>query len=1330
MTVDVGDDEDQTDYQIILDIQGNDSGAAQYIDFTVVSDYGIDIRCYDLAATTRYEHVILAWDATAKTGKIVCEVPSITASTTFDIYVYFGNAGASDVGDYNAAMTKRNADSNTIALWHLDGTSGTSETDSSGNGNTLTLSSASARKAIPFRTNNPLSAFGPSSHYSIYCNSTYYAYNGTLLDAPPASIDIHFRVMFPSGYSSGGGTYRIFSKWNSTSAPYDLIEVFTYSTTGALRARLFVNNTGYTITGTTTSFTAGQWYDIHLMVGPDTPAGKWALVIDNVIEASNATTSMMQNGTAGDFIFGALYDGSTIPNAKIEPLEVYDYTNNQYLAQWSGDEGTGPTMADWEGNYDLTVTNTLGWDSTDLGQRLIDNGFNFTSGSYLNFAGTYYATAATVYDSPPNNIDISFWLRPNVGITSSLASDQYILSKYNSYIKALNCAGSYYATQVGTLLDSFNNTIAFEFSLYPTTTSGGTLIDKANDITGSAEDRVRIYYTYSTSGGAHCNIVVDIWENGDNQTTTSSNLSMNQWHDIRVEIGRNGCALKIDGTWNTTNDSYRNLPGDGTAYDLTYGCSYDNSSIYAGKLGRLRVIDFQPTYGVAQSVSSITHSGTTATVNFTGHGFPSNAYVTHAGCTGADADIYNITAQISVVDADSYTYILGSTPSGDAAGSPKARRNEGEVILEEWGLSEQSGTTIAGDNGNNLTASSASIWDASAAICDGLEIYFVNGSGSLRWNIYRNFANFSVDTQQTTWYFTTYYYIRVTSGYNGQFIYVNRDYDTYGNADFGYRIVPYDGTYDDFCLGAKLLSASASNQFNGCIDEVTCQNGISTLFRDVAHYERRKIVKDPLSRIGPVLTYDQIDESTWWTTDGRKNIGEEFVVYESEAASDRKYKCVFSVFKPDFSKFSLGLAYSADGIIWTDAGSVNPIIDDVQRPGILKDGNGDPIRTTVTANAWAGTTVYALEDAVLPSTPNGYAYRCTVAGTSSGSEPTWSTTPGDTFTDGSVTWECLDDDSDPKYWTFFALQYASPTTHDYIYMYTAVKLDGLIVSHGAVITKGSTYSIASINGDGAEVTVETSSAHPLAVGQTICIAGTTNYNSLPVKSTPGYVITSVADTTHFTYDDTATGSESSGTVYETDSNNLGNTEPYLISGTYYVYYDANSAINDWWVHVATGLSLGSLTKYRANHPCLKGPPERDYKTSGAPALFDMGDGTYRAFGHGSANASGTVASDIYVVETTDLLIWSYVEDKDPFILRNNYVDQDQITDPFVWDDGTDTYIMTLNLAWQSREYDCLYKGTNRTIQQILLPEPHISSSTSEQIPAQIMYHQRLVQGFS
>jgi hypothetical protein len=71
----------------------------------------------------------------------------------------------------------------------------------------------------------------------------------------------------------------------------------------------------------------------------------------------------------------------------------------------------------------------------------------------------------------------------------------------------------------------------------------------------------------------------------------------------------------------------------------------------------------------------------------------------------------------------------------------------------------------------------------------------------------------------------------------------------------------------------------------------------------------------------------------------------------------------------------------------------NPGVDQIS----LTPTNGLP--------AWAATTAYSVGDAVEPTTPNGYRYVCTTAGTSGGSEPTWPTTGiGSTIVDGTVVW--------------------------------------------------------------------------------------------------------------------------------------------------------------------------------------------------------------------------------------------------------------------------------------------------------------------------------------
>lgn len=59
---------------------------------------------------------------------------------------------------------------------------------------------------------------------------------------------------------------------------------------------------------------------------------------------------------------------------------------------------------------------------------------------------------------------------------------------------------------------------------------------------------------------------------------------------------------------------------------------------------------------------------------------------------------------------------------------------------------------------------------------------------------------------------------------------------------------------------------------------------------------------------------------------------------------------------------------------------------------------------------WATATAYSLNDRVEPTTPNGFVYECTTAGTSHAStEPTWPTTGigSSTVSDGTAVWTLL-----------------------------------------------------------------------------------------------------------------------------------------------------------------------------------------------------------------------------------------------------------------------------------------------------------------------------------
>jgi len=64
----------------------------------------------------------------------------------------------------------------------------------------------------------------------------------------------------------------------------------------------------------------------------------------------------------------------------------------------------------------------------------------------------------------------------------------------------------------------------------------------------------------------------------------------------------------------------------------------------------------------------------------------------------------------------------------------------------------------------------------------------------------------------------------------------------------------------------------------------------------------------------------------------------------------------------------------------------------------------DQLVTTV----WAATTAYVVGDLRIPTPGNetGFNYRCTTAGTSGASEPSWPIVPGTSIIDGTAVWTC------------------------------------------------------------------------------------------------------------------------------------------------------------------------------------------------------------------------------------------------------------------------------------------------------------------------------------
>jgi len=87
-----------TNYQVSISL------TSANFDFTRANSDGSDIRFTDSDKTTLLSYWIESYDSVGQTAKIWVKVPSIPASSTKDIWMYYGNAGAVSVGDGNAVF--------------------------------------------------------------------------------------------------------------------------------------------------------------------------------------------------------------------------------------------------------------------------------------------------------------------------------------------------------------------------------------------------------------------------------------------------------------------------------------------------------------------------------------------------------------------------------------------------------------------------------------------------------------------------------------------------------------------------------------------------------------------------------------------------------------------------------------------------------------------------------------------------------------------------------------------------------------------------------------------------------------------------------------------------------------------------------------------------------------------------------------------------------------------------------------------------------------------------------------------------------------------------
>ena len=95
---------------------------------------------------------------------------------------------------------------------------------------------------------------------------------------------------------------------------------------------------------------------------------------------------------------------------------------------------------------------------------------------------------------------------------------------------------------------------------------------------------------------------------------------------------------------------------------------------------------------------------------------------------------------------------------------------------------------------------------------------------------------------------------------------------------------------------------------------------------------------------------------------------------------------------------------SQDFVLYLGSMTASRKLEASSNPGV------DQVTVTPTDSIddWVTVTAYTLGKYIEPTTPNGLKYKCTTAGTTGASEPTWPTSGiGSTVADGSVVWTLL-----------------------------------------------------------------------------------------------------------------------------------------------------------------------------------------------------------------------------------------------------------------------------------------------------------------------------------
>ncbi|MBI4834256.1 MAG: DUF2341 domain-containing protein [Planctomycetes bacterium] len=108
------------DYQIKLEIQGQDANKPNYMDFSRISPNGNDVKITD-NENRPINFWIQSWNNATKQATIWVKVPEIFSYRKAVVHLYYApSASQKPVSDFTSTMAKLKTDDETRGLWHMD----------------------------------------------------------------------------------------------------------------------------------------------------------------------------------------------------------------------------------------------------------------------------------------------------------------------------------------------------------------------------------------------------------------------------------------------------------------------------------------------------------------------------------------------------------------------------------------------------------------------------------------------------------------------------------------------------------------------------------------------------------------------------------------------------------------------------------------------------------------------------------------------------------------------------------------------------------------------------------------------------------------------------------------------------------------------------------------------------------------------------------------------------------------------------------------------------------------------------------------------------------